>query len=359
MPFSRAGKQAFRKRILYTAPFHPYLNRAGWLALLCLGLNACSPATIPTGLPNSLAPKGPGAATIASDWWLMFGLGTAVFLVVIGLFAYAVYTRRRRDALDEVLLDAPEGHSWIWWGGIILPIIILTITLIFSLRALAALASPAVQPVTTIEVTGYRWWWEVRYPEEEFTTANELYLPVGQPVEIRLTSQDVIHSFWVPELHGKLDLNPGSTNSMLVQADEPGMYRGFCAEFCGVQHARMQFVVVAVPEEEYRAWVQAQQQPAPEPVDEAIRTGQQVFLGSSCVYCHTVRGTNASGKVGPDLTHLASRQTIGAGILPNNRGALAGWIVDPQHLKPGNLMPATRLESGELQAMLDYLGTLR
>jgi cytochrome c oxidase subunit 2 len=174
-----------------------------------------------------------------------------------------------------------------------------------------------------------------------------------------LTSDDVIHSFWVPELNGKLDLNPEQTNALVIQADAPGEYRGQCAEFCGIQHAKMALLVVAEPPDAYAAWVTQQQQDAPAPLDEQTEFGQQVFLGSACVYCHTVRGTNASGVLGPDLTHLASRRTLAAATTPNTRGHLAGWIVDPQGIKPGNKMPPTDLAADELQALLVYLESLQ
>jgi len=168
----------------------------------------------------------------------------------------------------------------------------------------------------------------------------------------------VIHSFWVPELAGKMDLIPGQDNAITIQADEAGIYRGICAEFCGRQHARMQLLVVAQPQGEYDAWIERERQPAASPENETIRNGQQVFLGSSCVYCHTVRGTNATATIGPDLTHIASRLTLAAGTLENNPGNLAGWIIDPQHIKPGNLMPPSNLNGAELQLMLAYLQSL-
>lgn len=309
--------------------------------------------------PSALDPRGVAAAEIATLWWISFGLGTAVFLVVTGLLLYIVFVRARGADIPDKDAHPADGRLWIWVGGIIVPLIILVIFLFFNLRSLNALASPATPTTVTIEVVGRQWWWEVRYPDEGITTANEIHIPVGQPVQIRLTSADVIHSFWVPQLHGKIDMNPGQLNSMWLQADEPGVYRGICAEFCGVQHARMQFLVVARPAEDFEAWLERERQPAPAAVDENVRRGQQIFLGSACVYCHTVRGTNATGNLGPDLTHLASRRTIGAGMLENNRGNLAGWIVDPQHIKPGNLMPPTNLHGSELQALLDYLETLQ
>jgi cytochrome c oxidase subunit II len=245
------------------------------------------------------------------------------------------------------------------WGGVIIPVIILAGLLGLTIYSHISLAAPGEPTALTIEVIGHRWCGEVRYPNEGIVSANEIHIPVGRPVEIHLTSRDVIHSFWVPQLAGKLDMNPGETNSMWLQADEPGIYRGICAEFCGLQHANMQFMVIASPEASFQEFVERESQPALEPEDDLALTGQQVFMGSSCVYCHTIQGTNATGELGPDLTHIASRLTIGAGILENNRGNLAGWIVDPHTFKPGNLMPPTNMTGAELQALLAYLDTLR
>jgi cytochrome c oxidase subunit 2 len=190
-------------------------------------------------------------------------------------------------------------------------------------------------------------------------TANYIHIPAGVPVRVHLGSQDVIHSFWVPELHGKLDMIPGQTNSFWLQADNPGEYKGICAEFCGTQHAKMLFLVVAQPPDEFAAWLEQQQQPAAVPAEPLAQQGLQVFLTGGCVECHAVRGTDATGNLGPDLTHIASRRTLGAGILPNNPGNLGGWIADPQHIKPGNLMPDSPLTGEELQALLAYMATLR
>jgi cytochrome c oxidase subunit 2 len=199
----------------------------------------------------------------------------------------------------------------------------------------------------------------VRYPDQEFVTANEIHIPTDQPVQVRLTSDDVIHSFWIPELHGKMDMIPGVTNTFWIEASEPGIYWGVCTEFCGIQHAKMAFPLVAKPAEEFAAWVESQQQPAPAPETELTQNGQEIFLNSACIYCHAVEGTNATGDLGPDLTHFASRLTLGAGAFENNMGNLSGWIVDPQQMKPGNLMPASSdLTGPELQALLAYLATL-
>lgn len=326
----------------------PLRGAVGGTAALSLLLSACA------GAPSTLAPRGPAAAEIANLSWIMFGLATAVFVVVMGLLLYGLFRPHHQEG--EYKPSPGLDKTFIIWGGIVIPVIILIGLYIFTIRAMAALAAP---PSTLlIEVVGHQFWWEVRYPNQAITTANEMHIPVGQPVELRLTSADVIHSFWVPELHGKMDLIPNRINSFWLQADEAGVYYGECAEFCGIQHAKMAFVVVAEPEEQFAAWLEQQAQPAPAPSDPIVQQGQQIFLGSACVYCHTVRGTNATGTLGPDLTHLASRRTLAAGIVDNSRGNLAGWIIDPHSIKPGNKMPPTNLSGPDLQALLAYLESL-
>jgi cytochrome c oxidase subunit 2 len=211
----------------------------------------------------------------------------------------------------------------------------------------------------TVEVIGHQFWWEIRYPDSGVVTANEITIPAGEPVRLLLRSADVIHSFWVPQLHGKMDLVPGRENTFWVTADTPGRYRGICAEFCGIQHAKMHKLVVALDRPDFDAWLQDQQAEAAEPATEQARRGREVFLQSSCVECHAVRGHTPPNDVGPDLTHLASRFTLAAGILPNNRGALGGWLLDPQSQKRGARMPPTNLSGPDLQALLDYLEALR
>jgi cytochrome c oxidase subunit 2 len=210
-----------------------------------------------------------------------------------------------------------------------------------------------------VEIVGHQWWWEVRYSEEGVTTANELHIPVGRPVAIELTSADVIHSFWVPELAGKLDALPDGTNTLVIEAEEPGEYRSECAEFCGLQHAQMGLVVVAEPTEQFSSWVAGQQQPAQEPADETARRGRDVFAEAGCGSCHTVQGTEAEGADGPDLTHVARRPTIGAGAAPNAPDDLAAWVADPHTVKEGVAMPAADLTDEELEAVVAYLETLQ
>ena len=213
-----------------------------------------------------------------------------------------------------------------------------------------------------IELTGYRWWWKVEYsdpePAKTVITANEIHIPIGRPVLINTYSQDVIHSFWIPALQGKRDLIPGNPSAIWLQADQPGVFEGQCAEFCGFQHAHMRLVLVAESQEQFQAWLDAQRQPARSPANSTAERGQKIFVSGPCALCHSIRGTDANGHVAPDLTHLAGRLKIAAGTLPNTPGHLAGWIIDSQHIKPGNAMPPTSLSAEDLQALLAYLGGL-
>jgi cytochrome c oxidase subunit 2 len=216
----------------------------------------------------------------------------------------------------------------------------------------------------SINVTGHQWWWEVEYqdlnaPTLRFRTANEIHIPVGRPVVLNVTSRDVIHSFWVPNLQGKRDLISGYTTSIWLQADRPGVYRGQCAEFCGYQHANMAVYVTAEEDAPFKGWLAAQREPSLEPSTDTARSGRDVFMRGSCPTCHTIRGTAAGGTVGPELTHLASRRTLAAGTLPNTAGHLGGWISDPQSVKPGVKMPPNKLSGDDFQALLAYLEGLK
>jgi len=226
-----------------------------------------------------------------------------------------------------------------------------------------ALQPPRTGDALTIKVTARQWWWQFEYldrdPSKGFITANELHLPVGRPVQLLLQSADVIHSFWIPSLQGKKDLVPGHQTSLWLTPDQPGIYRGQCAEFCGYQHAHMGLLAVVESPEAFAKWQEAQRLSAAPPSTESQKRGQQVFLTRTCVMCHTIQGTPANSRVGPPLTHLASQQTIAAGAFPNTRGHLAGWIMNPQAMKPGVRMPANPLSPDELQSLLDYLETLK
>jgi len=211
----------------------------------------------------------------------------------------------------------------------------------------------------TISVVGHQWFWEVRYPGSKAVTANEIHIPAKTPVEVQLSSADVIHSFWVPELNKKVDMIPGHPNTIGLYADRVGVYRGQCAEFCGLQHANMAMAVYADPPGKFRAWLANMSKPLAPPASPQAKAGEQVFLSQQCESCHTIRGTTAVGRIGPDLTHLMTRRSLAALTIPNTKAYLGSWIRDPQHIKPGNKMPATNLSGPDLQALLDYLESLR
>lgn len=315
-----------------------------------------------------LMTAGPQAGHIAALWWLMFWICLAILLLVTGALLLAFWRSRGRAAtIDAVPLINLDPHrerriSRVVVSCVAATVVILLVFLIASAATGHRLALLASDQALKIRLTGYRWWWKVQYPGEtpaqEMVTANEIHIPTGRPVLIDAYSQDVIHSFWVAPLHGKKDLVPGHPSSIWIQADRPGRYEGQCAEFCGLQHAHMRLVVVAEPQEKFDAWLQAQSQPARQPSDPLAQHGLNVFLSGPCVLCHAIRGTEANGQVAPDLTHLASRATLAAATLPNSPGNLAGWIVDSQHVKPGNAMPANSLSAEDLQALLVYLGGL-
>ena len=314
---------------------------------------------MPSILQSALHPAGPGAASVSDLWWLMFWTCTAVYVLVMGALALAVLhrRRRRRDAPSErTLLRSVVAAS----AATLVILFGLLFASVVTGRAIASLGSA---DAVTVEVTGNQWWWDVEYlhpnPSLRVRTANELHLPVGRPVRIQLKSNDVIHSFWVPNLHGKMDLIPGRQTVLWLQADRAGVYRGQCAEYCGLQHAHMAFHVIAESPEAFERWLDGQRQTAPPPATPEQQQGREIVERGSCALCHTVRGTAAGGRTAPDLTHLATRSSLAAGTAPNTRGYRAGWIVDPQHLKPGAKMPATGLSAGELQAVLAYLETLR
>lgn len=344
------------------APSPARWRRAGAVAAAGLLLGGCA------GPPSTLDPQGPRAAEIAWLWWVMLAIATAVYLAVTALLLHGLL-RSRPDRPDgdgspgrfgrlRERSSRLGGTLYLVISGIVVPAVIVVVLMALTARSMTAIAAPATPAAFTVDVRGFQYWWEVRYPDRGVTTANEIHVPVGEPVQVNLTSVDVIHSFWVPQLMGKTDLIPGRTNTTWIQADRPGMYRGECAEYCGAQHARMAFLVIAVPREEFLAWLDHQRRPAADPTDAVALAGQRAFMRPSCIGCHTIQGTPARGEVGPDLTHYASRRYLAAGSLPNNRGTTAGWIADPQGLKPGNLMPDLAIDLETANAIAAYLETL-
>ena len=305
---------------------------------------------------GALSPEGPAAREIAALWWVMFWLGLAVFALFVVLLARGLFRGRARDTDTDVQAVTPASRRrWLVFGGVVMPAVVLVVVLVATVETMADLQTGESPDALQVEIVGHRWWWEVSYPDAGVTTANEIHVPVGQPVEFTLTSADVIHSFWVPQLAGKLDLFPEDENVLVLQADVPRVYRSQCAEFCGLQHANMGFVVVAEPPAEFQAWLDAQSQPPAEPAAGEAEQGQQVFLQSNCVDCHAVRGTSTPTKPGPDLTHFAGRTAISAALLPDTPQQLREWIADPQHFKEGTSMPAADLSDGDLDALVTYL----
>ncbi|MGH8912407.1 MAG: cytochrome c oxidase subunit II [Acidimicrobiia bacterium] len=304
--------------------------------------------------PAGVGPAGPIAQEIADLGWLMTWLGGAVFILVIVLLVAALVRGRRGD------VTAPEsaGERWVVGGGVVLPVVVVAVVFGFTLVAMQATSLETEPDGVVIDVVGHQWWWEVEYPDQGIVSANEIHIPVGRPVELRLTSVDVIHSFWVPALGGKIDLLPDKTNTYVIQADEAGEYQGACAEFCGLQHARMRFVAVAVSDEQFAAWVEREQAAAADPVEVLALRGQEVFERQECGECHTIRGTLADGRTGPDLTHLASRLTLAAGTLANTPENLREWVADPQEFKEGVEMPSFQLSDSDMEALIAYLETL-
>jgi cytochrome c oxidase subunit 2 len=281
---------------------------------------------------------------------------TLVAVIVFSLLGMALLRSRQEQPAERPM--KMDSQRFILLCGAVVPAVILVTLIFLMLGVMADLDNPPEEPNTVIEVTGWMWWWDVRYPGTDAVTANEIHIPAGEPVELRVTAADVIHGFWVPELHPQINMTPGIIDTIWIQADEPGIYRGQCTEFCGLQHTFMALLVIAQEPDEFDAWLAAQAEPAPEPSDPVLQRGQQAFLDNQCLFCHAIRGTSAVGEVGPDLTHVMSRETLGAATLDNSVGNLAAWTANPHEFKPGVKMPAVNFESEEFAALIAYLATL-
>jgi cytochrome c oxidase subunit 2 len=296
---------------------------------------------------NVLNPAGPQADNIAWITWVFMGICAVVYVATL---------RRRRQ--DDESPGASRRLTIAVGAATALTATTLVALTLSSEIAGRGLSKPSGPGAITVDVVGYQWFWDFRYhdvtPSDWVSSPNELHIPVGVPVVINAMSRDVIHSFWVPELHGKRDLVPGFTTQTWIQADKPGVYRGQCAEFCGHQHAKMAFIVVAELVAEFQAWIQRQRRAAAAATSQTQR-GHDVFMNNACVTCHTIRGTQAGSRVGPELTHVGSRRTIAAGTLRNTREELTRWVRDPQAIKPGTRMPANRLSEDDLRAVVAYL----
>jgi cytochrome c oxidase subunit 2 len=307
---------------------------------------------------HALHPAGPLAHDIAAFFWVITGVTALVYLVVMGFLLYAL-RRRTTGIVGDGAMPRVLRNIGI---GVGITAVVLVGFAVNDFIANRSLNADQPNPIR-VKVTAHQWWWEVEYvdsqPSLRVTTANELALPVDRPVMLQMTSSDVIHSFWVPNLNGKRDLLPGYTTRLALIAAQAGAYVGECAEFCGFQHAHMSIDIAAKSPQEFAHWLEAQRSAAVEPSSDTQRHKRDVFLSKSCRLCHAIMGTEANARLGPDLTHLASRARIAAGARPNDAANLAAWIADPQGVKPGTRMPATPLSGTDLNALVAYLGSLR
>src|SRR5436189_1563650 len=319
---------------------------------------------------SALNPAASESAHIAHLWWTFFWVTLLIFTLV-AIFLFIAILRNIRRAPDDsqlAIMPQPAQASENFATKVVSALVVITVLILFALLICdfftgnAIYATPDPKALS-IKLTGRQWWWEVEYqdpqPSEIVTTANEIHVPVGKPVKLELQSSDVIHSFWVPNIHGKKDLVPGHPTTTWFTARRTGEFRGQCAEYCGEQHAHMRLVFVSQPAEEFEFWLAAQKQSAPQPRTDSQRRGREVFLSAQCVMCHTIQGTKARATLGPDLTHIGGRKIIATRKLPNTRGYLAGWILNASALKPGVRMPPNQLSSDDLNSLLDYLESLK
>lgn len=320
--------------------------------LILLHVSGCS------GRQSALAPAGRGAQEISTLFWLMLVVGTMIWLGMIGLAIYSV----RRD----VTHNSRSVRFWIIGGGAVMPTALLSLLMVYSIPMIPRLLEPAPEDALTIEVRGKMWWWRVRYlgphlpAGQPIELANEIRLPVGQPVEFKLGSDDVIHAFWIPSLGGKVDMIPGRTTRLRLEPTKTGIFRGACAEYCGDSHALMNFDVIVMPRDDFAEWLEHQSQEAAPPHGEQTIRGKALFLQYGCHACHAMRGTEARGTVGPDLTHVGSRVSLVAGAMRNGHADYIKWIKDPQSAKPGAKMPAFgMLPDDEIEAITAYLESLQ
>lgn len=320
-----------------------------------------------TGNQTSLNPAGPMAQRIEHTLSLIFFITGVMY--VLTMIAVVISVMRNRGAENEFpppQPTSPEQHrrnTRAVAGAMGISVLLLFVMMVASFATSHAIGKENGRAPFEVDVYGHQWWWEVQYPQPEadkmVVTANEIHIPTGSLVRIHGTSMDVIHSFWAPNIHGKRDLLPGYENDFVIQADQPGRWRGQCAEFCGPQHAHMSFLVIAEPMDQFHNWMTAQAGTPPPPSTSQTQHGQVVFLSRACIMCHTIRGTVAGSRVGPDLTHVGSRDTIAAGTLRNNPQELAKWITNAQQIKPGVRMPPNPMPQQDLNDLVAYLESLR
>ncbi len=307
-------------------------------------------------MQSALHPSGPAAEAVARLWWILRLVLGGYSIAVFVLTAVAIFSRpSKRTRVKQ------WGRNFILVGGVLLPAIILVPLLLYSVTATGALRMR--ESGLTIRVVGHRWWWEVEYPEQGIVTANEIVIPAGEPVRLEMTASDVIHSFWVPQLHGKTDMLPGLITVSWLEAENPGIYRGQCAEYCGLQHAHMAFQVIALPPDQFVDWLNTRSRSdatADPPTSQTEQqVGERAFFQHGCAVCHAIDGTLAVGDAGPDLTLIGERQTLAAATLPLTRDNLTAWLIDPQAFKPGVKMPPTHAPLEDIQAIVEYLMQLK
>jgi cytochrome c oxidase subunit II len=331
-------------------------RRAAGVAALAaaLALAGCG------GSQSTLAPHSPQSHDIATLWWWMLGVASIFFFGAVGLLGIS-WLRRRTPGLPLLGRNERATSGMVIVFGIVIPaIVLIALFAVSDLYVLGKTDQPASGSTTmTIRVIGHQWFWEIRYPGTRGVTANEIHIPVGTRIEVIASTDDVIHSFWVPGLNRKIDMIPDRRNKVLLYADEPGIYRGQCAEFCGLQHAHMAMRVFAQPRRGFHRWLRRMSRPASPPSSALARRGERTFMSSQCASCHAIRGTPARGTVGPDLTHLASRTTLAADTIPNDAYWLRKWIRDPQAIKPGNKMPDLGIRGRKLGDLVAYLKELK
>jgi cytochrome c oxidase subunit II len=310
-----------------------------------------------------LSPAGAQASSIHQLWLLMLWTTTIVGVVVLGFIAVALLRRARGETTLRIPTGPETSLTRAVWAATAVSVLILVMLLIASIVITRGVESVQASGAVTINITGHQWWWEIEYedavPSQRVLTANELHIPVGRPIVLKVSSRDVIHSIWVPNLQGKRDLIPGYTTAIWLQADRPGIFRGQCAEFCGLQHAHMALDVIAESAADFDRWLEGMRKPASPPQTDEQRRGHDVFMTRRCAGCHTISGAEAFGQMGPDLTHIGSRSSIGAGALPNTRDHMNAWVKNPQVSKPGNQMPPNPLSDEESRTLLAYLEFLK
>lgn len=317
---------------------------------------AAADPSAPTNL-SILEPVAAPATSIRDLFWLVTAICTVIFILVGGMLLYCIVFFRRKPG---DMTEPPQfyGSKPIEVAWTLAPLLTVFVLFLVIVRYVADVRQDIAPPnALHVTVRGHQWWWEYEYPDERLKTANELHLPMNRPIFLHLESADVVHSFWIPRLSGKTDVIPGRTNTMWFEARAAGIYQGNCAEYCGTQHSNMLLRAVVQTEDEFRDWVETQKEEAKQ--DSEARRGRDVFLSNSCVSCHTVRGTRAAGTFGPDLTHLASRDTLASAMVPNDTQWLTKWVKDPQTVKPGCWMPAFKLDAEDEKELVRYLESLK